>query len=65
MTSSDNTLERGGIDHAVATTVGIAAKLACSGVFVSGRELADVVTMDIQPLSPLSREVDCRLDVEA
>lgn len=65
MTSSDNTLERGGIDHAVATTVGIAAKLACSGVFVSGRELADVVTMDIQPLSPLAREVDCRLDVEA
>ena len=48
-----------------AMAAGVAAKLACSGVFVSGRTLTDVVKADIERLSPLTRVVDYSLDQEA
>lgn len=38
---------------AAAVASGFAAKLACSGVFVTGRELQDVVKNDIDRMSPL------------
>lgn len=42
--------------------VAVAAKLACSGVFVSGRQLDEVVRRDLVRLSPLMRSLDYRLD---
>lgn len=44
------------------TATGIAAKLACSGVFVSGRSLQEVVSNDIERLSPLTRGARYDLD---
>lgn len=36
-------------------SAGVSAKLACSGVFVSGRSLDDVVGRDVKRLSPLTK----------
>lgn len=44
--------------------VGLAAKLACSGVFVSGRAFDEVVERDIARLGSLTRGLDYRLDLE-
>jgi CubicO group peptidase (beta-lactamase class C family) len=49
---------------ALPMAAGVAAKLACSGVFVSARPLADVVSKDIERLSPLTRDINYNLDVE-
>lgn len=42
---------------------GFAAKLACSGVFVSGRTLEDVVRDDIQRAWPSTRDMAYALDI--
>jgi CubicO group peptidase (beta-lactamase class C family) len=43
---------------------GVAAKLACSGVFVAGRKLPDVVAKDIERVSSLTRDIHYDLDLE-
>ena len=47
---------------AVPMAAGTAAKLACSGVFVSHRSLSEVVKDDIEPTSVLMRDVKYRLN---
>lgn len=44
------------------TASGMAAKLACSGVFVSGRKLPDVVKLDIERLSPIAIGVQYQIN---
>jgi CubicO group peptidase (beta-lactamase class C family) len=51
-------------EDALPMAAGVAAKLACSGVFVSVRPLADVVSKDIERLSPLTRDINYNLDTE-
>jgi len=48
--------------YGLPTATGIAAKLACSGVFVSERPLQSVISQDIERLSPLVRPVHYQLD---
>lgn len=48
-----------------ATGAGLAAKNACSGVFLAGRDLDDVVAHDILPASRLLRLVDLKMDMDA
>jgi CubicO group peptidase (beta-lactamase class C family) len=50
--------------EALPMAAGMAAKLACSGVFVSNRPLADVVSKDIERLTPLARGINYNLDSE-
>ncbi len=60
--SSETESERDGGSSVAAMTAGMAAKLACSGVFLSGRGLAEVVAEDIRPLTPLAGDLEFKLD---
>lgn len=46
------------------TGAGLVAKNVCSGVFVAGREPADVLAADVLPASGVLRFVDMRVDAE-
>ncbi|MDB5367062.1 MAG: hypothetical protein JWM77_2989 [Rhodospirillales bacterium] len=49
-------------DDTLPMAAGVAAKLACSGVFVAGRPLPDVVSKDIERVSSLTRDINYDLD---
>ena len=48
--------------HGPSVSAGVAAEIACAGVFVSHRTLDDVVKNDVERLSPLTAMNSYRLD---
>ncbi|WP_332767740.1 serine hydrolase domain-containing protein [Phenylobacterium sp.] len=64
MSMADDEVAQGAKPDNRKMAAGFAAKLACSGVFVSGRTLEDVVRDDIQRASPLTRDIEYALDVD-